>query len=369
MPTSYTPAAVSSLATTATSMAVNTPLPMSDDSDEFESPAESPSQLAEYSWHGSSTPPRFQLDEDVEMKVSEEKPPEVRDDAGTEDGHRTVDQSLEEEGDEEREIPDGHRTVDQSLEDDGDVEMPELSEGPPKVERKLLQESLTSTSVQSGDTPPTTTTGSTSTGITTTAGTPKTHMSSQPVMKGLLEKLTRDSIVSLNITPLKERSEGSVYAKATPPIRTSSPSAEPSRFFSPIPMLSELVESKKEKLMKSLEEAKKRHAASVTLHQPNKQTYFSPTMVKHTTDSGESSKVTPAPIGEHYSFTPPKEVHVEQKSADVTATDFDSVNTFVFSPPMTRSATRRIREKSEERVGPAVDQTTTKKRGRGRYVL
>ena len=364
MPASYTPAAVSSLATTATSMAINTPLPMSDDSDEFESPAESPSQLVQY-LHDSSRPPRFVLDEDDEMKVSEEdKPCSSRD----QDGRGDDDYFGDDGGD-------GHRSVDQSLDDDEEDrhrETPQVSDVPTKDKVKSARKSYVPSFEQSSDVPtittttiptpiPTSTTTATATTASTTATTP---VSAQP-LKRLMEKLTRDS---LQITPLKQQSAGSSGAKATPPVHVSSPMAEPARLFSPIPLLSELVESKKEKLMKSLEEAKKRHSASVTAQQPEKQTYFSPTMVKRTADSSESSKVKSTPLGKQYSFSPPTEMHVDQEPTSVTSSEFDSVNTFVFSPPMTRSAARRMREKSEDRPVPLAGQTATRKRGRGRYV-
>ena len=192
------------MTTTAASMAASTPLPSSDDSDLFKSPAESPSQLGDSSLQNITMPPRFQLDEGDNMISVEDMPHESQEvDAGedelndkTEDSHRSVEQSLDDE--------------------DGDA--------PSKIIVPLTQ-------------------------------------------SGLQEKPARDSISSVAPSPLKLQSpheraakgtlpiyvvsssaEQAVSAKPTPPVHVSS-SAEPVRLFSPIPLLSELVESKKIKLL------------------------------------------------------------------------------------------------------------------------
>ena len=114
LPSSYMPAAVSSLTTTAVSIAASTPLPNSDDSDLFESPAESPSQLEENSLHEISKPPKLQLDEDDEISAVQHAP----------DGsqERFIVEEVMDDFDEEKE--DTHRSVEQSVDDLEDKEVP-----------------------------------------------------------------------------------------------------------------------------------------------------------------------------------------------------------------------------------------------------
>ena len=293
-------------------MAASTPLPSSDDSDLFKSPAESPSQLADSSLQNITMPPKFQLDEGDNMISVEDMPHESQEvDAGedelndkTEDSHRSVEQSLDDE--------------------DGDA--------PSKIIVPLTQ-------------------------------------------SGLQEKPARDSISSVAPSPLKLQSphelaaksslpiymvsssaEQAVSAKPTPPVHVSS-SAEPVRLFSPIPLLSELVESKKVKLLKSIEETKRRHATSI-----KEQSYFSPTMVKHTADSGISTTASTVQ-GTQYSFSPPTEMHDHQVSK-TPASEAKHISSFVFSPPLTRSAARRMKEKGGDASVPVIDLTSAAKKGR-----
>ena len=300
------------ITTSSTSLAASTPLPISDDSDQFESPAESPSQLEEYSLHTASKPPRFQLDEDINN--SQGNPP-------TSEGF-TAEQITDNFGDEKE---DSHRTVEQSFDDDEHDDVVNNNAVP-------------------------------------------TSKCSSPPLKGLMEKLTRDTIESresLQITPLKSQSTDKTFAKPNKVSNPSSTLIEPTRLFSPIPMLSELVETKKEKLMKSLDEAKRRHT-SVTLHKREPQGYFSPTMVKHSTDS-EISTTSSTLHGKQYSFSPPTELHIHPKSTQST-NEFDDTAPFVFSPPLTRSAARRMKDKDADTSMTTGNHASTRKKGQGRYV-
>ena len=300
LPSSYTPAAVSSLTTTAVSMAASTPLPISDDSDQFESPAESPSQLKECSVQITAKPPRFQLDEDDEIVPVQRTP------YGSQEVHVAEDKpDIVNDKDE-----DSHRNVEQSLDDDGDNGVP-----------------------------------------------------SEAAVPELQGKLTRDSVSSMMYSSQKVQSPHELFAKPTPPVHVASPCTEPARIFSPIPMLSELVESKKVKLMKSLDETKKRHTAAI-----KDQRYFSPTMVKRTTGS-EISTTTSTLHGTQYSFSPPTEMHDHQLAKSPTS-EANNMASFVFSPPLTRSAARRIKEKGGDLSLPVSDSTSTAKKGRGkRYAM
>lgn len=310
------PAAVSSLTTTAVSIAASTPLPNSDDSDLFESPAESPSQLEENSLHEISKPPKLQLDEDDEISAVQHAP----------DGsqERFIVEEVMDDFDEEKE--DTHRSVEQSVDDLEDKEVPSEATIP-------------------------------------------TSKAPSPPLKGLMEKLARDSIssmVSLRVTPLKPQSSD---AKPSPSVQQQtvssfSPQVEPTRLFSPIPLLSELVETKKEKLMKSLEEVKKRHTTAIMHHKDyEKQGYFSPTMVKHT--DGEISTTSSTLHGTQYSFSPPTEMKVDQTTTKSHTSDIDAAS-FVFSPPLTRSAARRMKEKESDKLVPFSEYGSTRKKGRGR---
>ena len=157
--------------------------------------------------------------------------------------------------------------------------------------------------------------------------------------------------------------EQAVSAKPTPPVRVVSSSAEPARLFSPIPLFSELVESKKVKLMKSIDETKRQHTAVI-----KERSYFSPTMVKHTTDSRISTTASTLQ-GTQYSFSPPVEMHDHQVAKSPTS-EADNMTPFVFSPPLTRSAARRMKEKGSDMSAPVSDSTSTTKKGRGRrYVI
>jgi hypothetical protein len=294
-------------------MAASTPLPSSDDSDLFKSPAESPSQLEDSSLQNMTKPPRFQLDEGDNMIPVEDMPCE------SQEVHAGEDELYDK-------TEDSHRSVEQSLDDeDGGV--------PSETIIPLTQ-------------------------------------------SGLQKKLARDSFGSMAPSPLGLQSprelvtpprrvvssvmEQAVSAKPAPPVHVSS-SAEPARLFSPIPLLSELVESKKVKLMKSIEETKRRHATSI-----KEQSYFSPTMIKHTADSGISTTASTLQ-GTQYSFSPPTEMHDHQVSK-TPASEAKHLSSFVFSPPLTRSAARRMKEKGDDvHVSvPDIDLTSAAKKEIGR---
>lgn len=316
MPSGFTPATVSSLTTNVVSLATSTPLPPSDDSDQFESPVESPSQLEGHFFQVESTPPRFQLYGDQDVSMTLDKP-------SIADSNVPLDQVMD--GNIGGEKGDSHRAVDQSFDD--------------QDHGQEFHKSVVTASKPS------------------------------PPLKGLMEKLTRESITSmepLKVTPLKSKSGDKAIENPMHPVQTSTtPSslAEPTRLFSPIPLLSQLVETKREKLKKSLDEVKGRHS-SVTLEQKEKQAYFSPTMVKYPTDSGVSASSTL--LGKQYSFSPPTELHVEQKSSRPSISEFDSTS-FVFSPPLTRSAARRMKKDTDMSMSVS-EHTETKKKGKGRYV-
>lgn len=314
LPSNYTPAAASSLTTTAiSSVAASTPLPVSDDSDQFESPAESPSQLEQHSLRDSSKPPKFLLDEENEVSNTQGEPCVAQEEAGVHDAMNYL-------GDKE----DSHRTVEQST----DVE----EDGLPTEGDAVL------TTIPS------------------------------PPLKGLMEKLTRQSV---HITPLKEHPADKAPEKPTPPVQASASSStlyvEPPPLFSPIPMWSELIESKKEKLMKSLTKTKLRHSA-VTVHQKEKQSYFSPTMVKYSTDTAGVSSTSSTLVEKQYHFSPPTEMHPVDQTPTKSTGEFD-ITSFVFSPPLTRSAARRMKGKGSDTSTSIINTTSVKKRGKGRYAI
>lgn len=311
LPSNSTPAAASSLTTTSiSSIAASTPLPISDDSDQFESPAESPSQLEQYSLCDASKPPKFLLDDDSEVNIQEGETCVLQEEAA-------VNEVMNYLGDKE----DSHRTVEQSTDTEEDSHPAE--------------DDAVSTTIPS------------------------------PPLKGLMEKLTRESV---DITPLKVQSADKAPENPTPsvqiPTSCSGSYVEPTRLFSPIPMWSELVESKKEKLMKSLTETKLRHSA-ITVHQKEKQTYFSPTMVKYSTDTGVSS-TSATLVEKEYHFSPPTEMHPIDQTSTKSISEFD-MTSFVFSPPLTRSAARRMKGKGSDLSATFIDTTSMKKRGKGRY--
>ena len=311
LPSSCTPGAVSSLTTTAVSIAASTPLPSSDDSDLFKSPVESPSQLEDTSLQNVTKPPRFQLDEGDNMISVEDMPhksQEVHDgeDDKTEDSHRSVEQSLDDE--------------------DGDAP----SETTVPLTQSGLQEKPAGDSVSS--------------------------VVPSPLQLQSPHELAAKGTLPIHV--ISSSAEQVVFAKPTPPMHVSS-SAEPARLFSPIPLLSELVESKKVKLMKSIEETKRRHATSI-----KEQRYFSPTMVKHTADIGISTTASTLQ-GTQYSFSPPTEMHDHQVSK-TPASEAKHMSSFVFSPPLTRSAARRMKEKSGDVSVPVINSTSAAKKGIGR---
>ena len=314
LPSSYTPGAASSLTTTAASMAASTPLPSSDDSDLFKSPAESPSQLEDSSLQNTTKPLRFELDEGDNIFPVEDMPCESQE----------VHVGEEEEKDENE---DSHRSVEQSL-DDEDGHVP--SEPTVPLIQSGLQEKLMKDSVCS--------------------------VATSPLELQSPHKLAAKGTPSMHVVSFS--TEQAVSAKPTPPVHVTS-SVEPVRLFSPIPLLSELVESKKVKLMKSIEETKRRHAAGI-----KERSYFSPTMVKHTTDSGISTTASTFQ-GTQYSFSPPTEVH-DHQLAKTPASEANNMASFVFSPPLTRSAARRMKEKESDMSVPVTDATSMSKKGRGR---
>lgn len=298
-------------------MAASTPLPSSDDSDLFKSPAESPSQMEDSSVQNVTKPPKFQLDEGDDTIPVQDMPYESQEMYAGEDELNDKNE-------------DSHRSVEQSLDDeDGGV--------PSETTVQLTQ-------------------------------------------SGLQEKPTRDSVSSVVPSPLKVLSPHELAAKCTPPIHVVhsstkqavsakptppvhvSSSAEPARLFSPIPLLSELVESKKVKLLKSIDETKRRHTAGI-----KERSYFSPTMVKHTTDSGISTTASTLK-GTQYSFSPPTEMH-DYQVAKSPASEANNLASFVFSPPLTRSAARRMREKGDDVSAPVSDSTSTAKKGKGRRLV
>ena len=315
LPSSYTPAAASSLTTTAAvSIAASTPLPSSDDSDLFKSPAESPSQLEESSLQDLIKPPRFHLDEGDDVIPVQDMPYE------SQEAENQVDEFNDKN-------EDSHRSVEQSFDDkDG--------------------------------------------GLSSESTAPVSQSGSQ-------QKVLMDSVKSVMPSPLKVQSpaiptppppihvssmEQAVPAKPTPPVHVVSSSAEPARLFSPIPLFSELIESKKVKLMKSIDETKKRHTAVI-----KERSYFSPTMVKHTTDSGISTTASTLQ-GTQYSFSPPAEMHDHQVTKSPTI-EADNMTPFVFSPPLTRSAARRMKGKDGDMSALVSDSTSTAKKGRGRRYI
>ena len=310
LPSSYTPGTASSLTTTAVSVAASTPLPSSDDSDLFKSPAESPSQLEESSVQNVTKPPKFLLDEGDDIIPVEDMAYESQEVCAGED--------------ENDKNEDSHRSVEQSLdEEDGGVP----SETPAPLTQSGLQEKPTKDSVSSMA--------------------PKLQSPHEAAAKG-----------TPPIHVASSSTEQAASAKFTPPVHVSS-SAEPARLFSPIPLLSELVESKKVKLLKSIEETKRRHTAGI-----KERSYFSPTMVKRTTDSGISTTASTLQ-GTQYSFSPPTEMY-EHHVAKSPGSEAHHMTSFVFSPPLTRSAARRMKEKSGDTPAPVIDSTSTAKKGRGR---
>ena len=304
LPTSYTPAALSSLTTTAISVAASTPLPGSDDSDQFESPAESPSQLEEHLMQNITKPPKLELDEHDEVIPVQDTPRESHESCSTE--VQLDDSNFKNE--------DSHRSVEQSFEDKDSCSVPS-----------------------------------------------KPTLSFPP--SGLQEKLPRDSVSSIIHSPLKVQSPHEPTAQPAPPVHVVS-STEPARVFSPIPLLSELIESKKVKLMKSIGETKKRHTAAIK----DQSYYFSPTMVKHTIND-EMPMVTSTLQGTQYSFSPPTDMY-DPKAAKSPTVEADGVAPFVFSPPLTRSAARRLKEKGDNGTSSFVgDPTSVAKKERERYAM
>lgn len=222
-------------------------------------------------------------------------------------------------------------------------------------------------------------------------------MSVSTPLQGWMEKLTRDSLtssVSLRITPVSKPPATHIISSSTASSLFSSPLTPvsmttkpgPSQLFSPVPYLSDLLQAKREKLQTYYEAQKQRgvtalkatmkstQSDSVSLTTPisrdssdqkDSVSKFSATMVQSA--STLASPLATPNTDMQYSFTPPTRVLSDAHPPVLQESDPIS---FVFSPPLTRSAARRRHGDSQSREGSVepTPQTQPKKHRRGRYV-
>ena len=373
VPASFTPTHPSSLTTTSTSVAAQTPLPSSDDSDLFLSPLQSPSDLNDTTAVSSlsssvSTVPSLSLsvggdtqtifkealEEAVEMETAEQNEEQTErkdEELTTKECENKRPSSAEEGTDEQQQSSRNER-----------VETPPMSVAD-KEQSKVKAKRATQTAAP---------------------------MAASPAMKELMSQLTRKTIsseVSLQVTPLSGRVSTHFSNKSTsslsssvasPPVSTSSTAATKmtGTFFSPIPMLDELIAAKHRKLKRSLDESKKHELARIAVgpHVEQKN-FFSTTMVQQMkTKEATVESATTTLKGSQYSFSPPAEMRVESEPANVSSPPTEETHpaSFVFSPPLTRSATRRLRSSGDTSILSNEQQLEKeasghRKRGKSRY--
>ena len=142
------------------------------------------------------------------------------------------------------------------------------------------------------------------------------------------------------------------------------------QLFSPVPYLSDLIQAKKDKLHSSFQQLKQRDMYSIKAPQKT----ISP-MVNQSSFSASMVPNVDVPTGTSYNFSPPTQVPVDAHTTSVTTPERSESMSYVFSPPLTRSAARQRREGScsvsrESSVEPTlpVGSEAVRRKPRGRCV-
>ncbi len=360
---------------------MTTPLPSSEDDDDvYESPVESPSQLhtptPSQLYTPAHSPPRLptKLDyHDAENTPTKETAAitiETSDSSSSEDDTDEMDNSIAEEDVSivEQEVSDEETSILQISQPVGNISGPAPTKTSPFQDIALTREKLVS-SVSPKHDPKT---REMKPSLSSPAGTfrlPRGGLSSSVLLKHESSVGSTNTFSSpftrnpQNTTPAVSNSR--LFAPVTKAMTPAS------QFFSPVPYLSDLIQAKKDKLHSSFQQLKQRDLDNIKT--PQRTT--SP-MVNQSSFSASMVPSVGVATGSLYNFSPPTQVQVDAHTTNVTPPEDSESMSFVFSPPLTRSAARRkrddsfsvSRESSVEPTLPPSGGSEVRRKSRGRCV-